>query len=74
MSADETVRRRWRSLDEAQRVLADELTRRATQLLARYGELSIGEALEMAADELMRRPVAAPVVTPAETTAEPDHP
>lgn len=56
MSADESVHRRWQTLDEEQRAVADEIVRRALVLHeAADGELSLREAVELAADAVQRR-------------------
>lgn len=50
------MRRRWEKLDDEQRAIADELVRRALALReASDGELSIREALDLAADAIQRR-------------------
>ncbi|MDH6125927.1 hypothetical protein [Kitasatospora sp. GP82] len=61
MTGDETVRRRWQKLDDEQRALAEELMRRA-EALREVSEdgLSIAEAIELAADAVQRRGLAAP--------------
>jgi hypothetical protein len=52
----EEVRRRWRTLDDEQRLLAEELVTRALELRElSEGELGVREALELAADAMQRR-------------------
>lgn len=50
------MRRRWRTLDEEQRRLAEELVTKALELREMSeGELGVREALELAADAMQRR-------------------
>lgn len=60
VSDEGEVRRRWRTLDEAQRGLAEELVERALELRELSdGELGIREALELATGAVRRRRLAA---------------
>lgn len=63
MSGEEEVPRRWQKLDEEQCAVAEELVRRALELReTSEGELSIREALNLAAAAIERRGRAAATV------------
>lgn len=66
MTADDLDQpRAWRRLDEQQRALAAELVRRALELReVSDGELSLREAIELAADAVQRRGLAVPAAGP----------